>query len=202
MMKTLLLKAPLLTKAPLLMNDQVSNNDDFYEYVASIFNQANKVELGLLGTSDNPTFKKVQDFIIIDLIEHTKIHTLFSIEGLERIVKLVFDNVEIRDFVLMLNDRFFIYFSDTTEENKQSPKLQALCRIISSYVFTTAANNSISPKQITTRLETALDRKEIINRLMIDKWLITVVLLYLTTTEALMNKINVIDSLTGSIKQK
>jgi len=111
---------------------------------------------------------------ILNLVNSTKLHTLFSPAGLKSITEEVFNDNTIRDFVLCLTDQFncIIALSDFEERSIQ----YSIGYGLNSPSF--AENDYILiPQRIYENMELSGDL--IFNILCANRWLLTLVLIYI-----------------------
>lgn len=135
-----------------------------------VFNECIESELVKYST------KQVEqiNIFILNHVNTTKLHTLFSPVGLKSITEEVFNDTVVRDFVLCLTDQFncIIALSDFEERSIQhsigyglhSPNFDE-----NSYI--------LIPHRIYENME--LSGELIVNILNANRWLLTLVLIYL-----------------------
>lgn len=133
------------------------------------------------------------------VLEHTnsvKLHTLFSPVGLKNITEIVFNDIIIRDFVLCLSDQFscIISLSNFNERSIQysigyglnSPDFKD-----NDYILV--------PERVYENME--LSGELIINILNANRWLLTLVLIYLFFGKTNLFNLNSSDNLNNDTKQ-
>jgi hypothetical protein len=174
------------------MNNTNCLTADEMAVVGTVFKECFETELSKY--SEDQKFK-IKTFVF----EHTntvKLHTLFSPVGLKNITEIVFNDVDIRDFVLCLSDQFscITALSDFNERSVQysigygldSPDIKDNKFIL-------------IPERIYENME--LSGELIIDILNANRWLLTLVLTYLFFGKTSLFSLDLINNVTTDKKQ-
>lgn len=153
-----------------------------------LFAQAYSIEYALVTSSHRDDVNR----FCVQLASTVRLHEFFEVKSLAGIVNTVFQNDSVRDFILALNSRFTLLTNDPSEA-----QFMHLARMLARTSFvnistTGAADASLVPGPVLSAFDTANRTKSYdssLKRLTIDRWLITVMLLYITYTEAVAQKL-------------
>lgn len=138
--------------------------------VGTVFNECIESELGKYSGTQIDSI----NIFIINHVNTTKLHTLFTSAGLKTITENVFNDTNVRDFILCLTDQFncIIALSDFEERSIQ----YSIGYGLDSPIF--EDNDFILiPERVYKNME--LSGELIVNILKANRWLLTLVLIYL-----------------------
>lgn len=154
------------------INESLSNNVTYTKMnsIGTIFGECFDIEFSKLENEEAKSIMRYSLFLFMN----TKLHTLFTDLGIKDTVRTVFENADIRDFILCLTDRFGI-MSGIGENNIEKDLATGL-----GVDIITPGNKeefSLMPKKILSNVE--LDNNVIYKALVNNKWLVTVILINL-----------------------
>ena len=138
--------------------------------ISSVFIECFESEI---QKQSNDQKNKIEPFIL-ELTSNTKLHTLFTSNGLKIITETIFNNIEIRDFILCLSDQFkcITALSDTEDRSIE----YSIGYGLNSPEFT-ENEYILVPQRVYENME--VNGTLIISILNANHWLLTIVLIYL-----------------------
>lgn len=140
----------------------------FEAFVEECITNAYDHTLSMVVSEDGKA--QVQSFILT-LCSDISIHSVFTTAGGSKMVDLVFEISQVRDFVFRLTSEFYTRFGSGDEGSLMKTLCNSLC------VFSSAGKeNTLIPDSIASRLPEWKDIAEILRE---NKWLVVLTLTHL-----------------------
>lgn len=130
------------------------------------------------------------DRFLVGLVSTIKLATFFEARSIAWLTTTVFENIPVRDFVLAMDARFWLLTSedDTEESVRLARKLSNVCFFnTQTQPGSTGAVTSLIPSHVITgypRGNASAARKGNILMLHADRWLMTIMLLFMNYSDA------------------
>jgi|ERR1035437_357448 hypothetical protein len=160
-------------------------NKDEYTYIREVFTRDAQVEFVLNKTVLQENEVNALEASILSIIASTKLYNLFTPGAMENMVGIVFNDNNLRDYVLGLTDRFFCniaciaYTGDINDAPLEATIAAGLRSLYekSMNLGVPIVNNNVTPDKIVDNITVNFDL--VFNVLKHNKWLVSIVLMIL-----------------------
>lgn len=163
------------------INDHTLRNNEL-SYLCEQFIVCLDTELIKVSILQDESVARVNHFIA-SIINTTKLHTLLTKQRMAELQASVFEFSDISEFVLCLTDQFVFFL-----ESEDFEKRHLAYNIAKQIHHNHDQDNNYMPQRITQAFATTHTYEDVVSILLQNKWLITVVMLYMFGQKSILAK--------------